>query len=147
MTGTANPMFCLCPKKNFVKGLMRRVMQVLASVTRTTLTPTPSFPATRLILLYQQVYLLKMFLQYSSKTTLHIKETYAEEFRQGKNNKIAIIITIVKGLSFESFSSLRYYFKNPIISQKLPPEYPLTAPTLRLIDDVVKRISTDSISK
>eukprot|EP00118_Oscarella_pearsei_P021298 m.238347 g.238347 ORF g.238347 m.238347 type:complete len:562 (+) comp40162_c1_seq9:141-1826(+) len=101
--------------KHFVGWLMRRATQVLASVHQDT------FPASSLILLYQQAYLLKMLLQYTHKTALHVKDTYAEEFR--------------------------YYFQNPTISSKLPSEYPLTMLTLQLIEELVGKVSVNSIPK
>ncbi|XP_062522993.1 uncharacterized protein C12orf56-like [Corticium candelabrum] len=70
-------------------------------------------PATQAVLLYQQLYVIKIILQYTQTTASYMRATYAEEFR--------------------------YYFQDPAIGRRLPSEYSLTLPSLRLVSEIVGR--------
>ncbi|XP_068758501.1 uncharacterized protein C12orf56-like [Montipora capricornis] len=62
------------------------------------------------VLLYRQLFVLKNFLEYSTLVATHIQEGYAEEFR--------------------------YYIRKPVVQKKLPSKFPLTRPTIELLEKV-----------
>jgi hypothetical protein len=67
----------------------------------------------KVVVLYHQLYVIKTILQYTQKLASYMKETYAEEFR--------------------------YYFQDPAIGRRLPVEYPLTTPTLKLVSEILAK--------
>jgi len=62
------------------------------------------------VLLYRQLYILKNFLEYGSVVANQIRVGYAEEFR--------------------------YYIRKPVVKKKLSSEFPLTSPTIELLERV-----------
>jgi hypothetical protein len=66
------------------------------------------------LLVFQTFYLLLTFLEHSSSVVGHVRNKYYEEFR--------------------------YFIQAPAVSQKLPPQYPITASTVGVIDQVVDKV-------
>lgn len=64
------------------------------------------------VLLYRQLYVLKNFLEYGTVVANQIRVGYAEEFR--------------------------YYIRKPVVKKKLSTKFPLTSPTIELLEKVTE---------
>lgn len=86
------------------------VDRVMARVTFLVSSPDKYVCPSDAVLLYRQLFVLKNFLEFSVVVTTHIRERYAEEFR--------------------------YYIRKPVVQKKLPSKFPLTRPTIELLEKV-----------
>jgi len=73
------------------------------------------------VLLYRQLYVLKNFLEYGTVVANQIRVGYAEEFR--------------------------YYIRKPIVKKKLSSEFPLTSPTIELLEKVTDYVLNKTITQ
>lgn len=71
------------------------------------------------VLLYRQLYVLSSFLEYSTAVANHIRIGYAEEFR--------------------------YYIRKAVVQKKLSSKFPLTRPTIELLEKVTNYVLNKSV--
>lgn len=73
------------------------------------------------VLLYRQLYVLKNFLEYGTVVANQIRVDYAEEFR--------------------------YYIRKPVVKKKLSSEFPLTSPTIKLLEKVTDHVLNKTLTQ
>lgn len=95
------------PIVTFVASIVKQVVKGL-SASFQLLSPSQA------VLLYQQFYILKSFLQYSKTLAEYIRNNYREEFR--------------------------YFIHMPALEKRLPLCYPITQPTTQLFHEVLKLV-------
>ncbi|GFR94817.1 hypothetical protein ElyMa_006258900 [Elysia marginata] len=98
-------------RKTMEKFVDRLLSQVMELVS---LSRFDQLTPTQAMLVYQMFWLLQAFLEYNKTIVNHIRNNYYEEFK--------------------------YFIQAPAVSRKLPVQYPITANTLALIDQVVAKV-------
>ncbi|GFO21228.1 hypothetical protein PoB_004773300 [Plakobranchus ocellatus] len=98
-------------KKAMEKFVDRLLSQVMELVS---LSRFDLLTPTQAMIAFQMFSLLQTFLEYSKTIVNHIRNNYYEEFK--------------------------YFIQAPAVSRKLPVQYPITANTISLIDQVVVRV-------
>lgn len=100
------------------KAFVERVMERLTSLVSSSGKHLSPADA---VLLYRQLYVLKNFLEYGTVVANQIRVGYAEEFR--------------------------YYIRKPIVKKKLSSEFPLTSPTIELLEKVTDYVLNKTITQ
>ncbi|KAJ7353843.1 hypothetical protein OS493_032118 [Desmophyllum pertusum] len=90
------------------KSFVQRLMERLTSLVSSS---GKCLSPANAVLLYRQLYVLKNFLEYGTVVAKQIRVGYAEEFR--------------------------YYIRKPVVKKKLSSEFPLTSPTIELLERVI----------
>lgn len=129
------PLSVLCPQLPFIGHQAQQVALVLSELQESVLSPIQA------VLLFQRCRLLLACLQYNSRLAQHLRSNFREEFRFVLRLRLLMIVSLYQPVRrLTHVSSLRYFVKPSCAEEKLPPHYPISSPTLRLVDHILTLI-------
>lgn len=127
----------------FIGHQAQQVVLVLSDRQGSFLSPAQS------VLLFQRCRLLLACLQHSNQLAQHLRCSFREEFRfyllplsykiHFFLNLLGVFRCVLSSRSDPamSFYGRRYFVKLPVAEAKLPPHYPISQPTLRLVQQIL----------